>query len=126
VESDPLMSNLLRDTLSDAHDVQIESDPVAVLWLLAAGRSFDLIICRFMLPNMTAMDLQTMLARERPEQATRMLFMTAGTFPLPSRYFVEHSGGGYSARPFRADQIREQIDAWFASHGLLGHAAYFE
>jgi CheY-like chemotaxis protein len=59
-------------------DLVVVTSPSAVgaLDVLRAGMRFDLILCDVVMPTMTGMDLYEAVAREMPEYAARMVFMT--------------------------------------------------
>ena len=59
-------------------DLVVVTSPSAAgaLDVLRAGMRFDLILCDVAMPTMTGVDLHEALAREMPEYAGRMVFMT--------------------------------------------------
>jgi CheY-like chemotaxis protein len=59
-------------------DLVVVTSPSAAgaLDVLRAGMRFDVILCDVAMPTMTGVDLHEALAREMPEYAGRMVFMT--------------------------------------------------
>jgi CheY-like chemotaxis protein len=59
-------------------DLVVVTSPSAAgaLDVLRAGMRFDVILCDVAMPTMTGVDLHQALAREMPEYAGRMVFMT--------------------------------------------------
>jgi PAS domain S-box-containing protein len=97
--------------LSD-HDVEISLDPRAAADRVLGGDSFDVIFCDLMMPAMTGMDLYAVIARERPKQAERMVFVTGGAFTPAARDFVARVPNAVLEKPFD----EEKLTAVLASH----------
>lgn len=59
-------------------DLVVVTSPSAVgaLDVLRAGMRFDVILCDVVMPTMTGVDLYEAVAREMPDYAGRMVFMT--------------------------------------------------
>ena len=59
-------------------DLVVVTSPsgAGALDVLRAGMRFDVILCDVAMPTMTGVDLHEALAREMPEYAGRMVFMT--------------------------------------------------
>ncbi|HMI93714.1 MAG TPA: response regulator, partial [Polyangiales bacterium] len=71
---------------------------------------FDVILCDLMMPHMTGMELHAKLLRSHPEQAKRMVFMTAGAFTPRARAFLESVPNPRLEKPFDPQSLRALIE----------------
>ncbi|MCW5804727.1 MAG: response regulator [Deltaproteobacteria bacterium] len=94
VDDDQLVGKALRRILS-AHKTVVALSGVEARGILEpnpggeAARDFDLILCDLMMPDSTGVELHAWLRTHRPELATRMVFMTGGTFTPETERFVD-------------------------------------
>jgi CheY-like chemotaxis protein len=105
VDDEQLMCDLLSAMLEDEYDVTALSSAREALARLQKGETFDLVLCDLMMPELTGMDLYGELARVRPDQAGRMVFMTGGTFTERAYKFLEEHGRLQLQKPFRHEQL---------------------
>jgi PAS domain S-box-containing protein len=111
VDDNERVAHAFAMVLSD-HDVEISLDPRAAADRVLGGDSFDVIFCDLMMPAMTGMDLYAVIAKERPKQAERMVFVTGGAFTPAARDFVARVPNAILEKPFEA----EKLFAVLASH----------
>lgn len=76
VDDEPLVGKTLARVFS-AHEVTLELDGGPALERIRGGETFDAILCDVRMPGMDGAELYSALAREHPEQARRMIFLTA-------------------------------------------------
>jgi PAS domain S-box-containing protein len=88
VDDEPLLLRALARNLSPLHDVSTAGSVDEALAQLRTG-DFDMILCDLMMPERTGMDLYEELNRDRPELATRMVFVSGGAFTDRARDFVK-------------------------------------
>jgi FixJ family two-component response regulator len=62
-----------------------------------------------MMPELTGMGLHEALVSERPEMATRMVFISAGAFTPEARAFLERVPNDRIFKPFDVGAVREAI-----------------
>lgn len=105
VDDEQLMCDLLSAMLGEEYEVVALSNAKEALARLTQGETFDLLLCDLMMPELTGMDLYSELARTRPEQAARMVFMTGGTFTERAHRFLEEHGRVQLQKPFRHEQL---------------------
>jgi PAS domain S-box-containing protein len=103
VDDDPMVLASLRRSVSAEHDAVPVASAHAALAELAAGQSFDAIVCDLMMPEMTGMELYDALVRTSPEHARRMIFLTAGAFSPRARQFLERVPNPCLEKPY--DQL---------------------
>jgi CheY-like chemotaxis protein/anti-sigma regulatory factor (Ser/Thr protein kinase) len=88
------------------HDVVALADAREALELLRRGEQFDLILCDLMMPNFTGIDLHNALARERPDVADSIVFMTGGVFTGLGRQFLDRIPNERVEKPFEHGALR--------------------
>ena len=79
------------------------------LALCEAGEKFDLILCDLMMPIMTGVELHTELSRTAPDQAERMVFLTAGAFTPRARAFLDEVPNARLDKPFELATLRALV-----------------
>jgi two-component system cell cycle sensor histidine kinase/response regulator CckA len=112
VDDDDRVAHILATTLLADHDVEISVDPREAVDRVLGGEPFDIIFCDLMMPAMTGMDLHAVIARELPEQAARIVFVTGGAFTPGAREFVASVPNTVLEKPFD----KEALDAVLARH----------
>ena len=85
------------------------SDEAKALERLAAGARWDVILCDLMMPGLSGMDVYAESLRCAPDAASRMLFMTAGTFTPRARAFVESVGDRCFDKPIDGARLRDIV-----------------
>jgi PAS domain S-box-containing protein len=114
VDDEPLIGKTVRRVLS-GHDVVALTDAHEALERIRRGERFDLVLCDLMMPEMTGMDLHSALAREAPDLARRMIFITGGAFTDGAREFLERTGIPHLAKPFAPAGLRDVVGAALAA-----------
>jgi CheY-like chemotaxis protein len=117
VDDEPLLLAALSRTLAPEHEVAAFTHAQQALAQLRAGERYELILCDLMMPEMTGMELYETLAREAPEQAGRMVFLTGGAFTEAARAFLENTRLPWLEKPFDPETLRPRLRALLAEHG---------
>jgi PAS domain S-box-containing protein/excisionase family DNA binding protein len=89
VDDDHLVATSLARGLSRSHDVTVVHTGKEALARLAAGPSYDVILCDLMMPEVSGMDLHQRLARDAPEVVRRIIFVTGGAFTPHTQQFLD-------------------------------------
>ena len=110
VDDEELVGRGIERCLFKDHDVITVVAAREALERCAGGERFDLILCDLMMPEMTGMDLHRELSLVAPEQAGRMIFMTAGAFTENARLFLSSPSIRHLEKPFDADALRSIIE----------------
>jgi CheY-like chemotaxis protein/anti-sigma regulatory factor (Ser/Thr protein kinase) len=118
IDDEPQIGRVLQHTLK-GHDVSVADSAYAALDRLRSGERFDLIFCDLMMPGMTGMELHATLAKELPEQARRMVFLTGGAFTARASEFLETIDEPHVEKPFEVRAMRALVAERLA---LLGFA----
>jgi len=106
VDDEPAVARSLKRILSRDHDVVAVPGGRAALDLIAGGERFDAILCDLMMPEVTGMDLYERLAKEAPETARAMVFMTGGAFTPRARAFLVQTAPRSFEKPFETEAVR--------------------
>jgi two-component system cell cycle sensor histidine kinase/response regulator CckA len=106
VDDDTMVLRGVKRILSQQHEVVALATAKKALALCARREKFDLIICDLMMPQMTGMDLHRELLRIDPEQAKRMIFLTAGAFTPKASQFLAEAPNEHLDKPFDPADLR--------------------
>ena len=110
IDDEPMLCQLLRDTLISEYEVETCNTPQAGLDMLLAD-SFDVILCDLMMPEITGIDVYEKLLEQRPEQARGMIFITGGVFTDRARKFLATTRRPQVRKPFRHEELIDAIEA---------------
>jgi signal transduction histidine kinase len=122
IDDEPMMCEMLATTLADDYEVITTVDAREALLRFEQGESFDVILCDLMMPNVSGMDVHAELSRSRPEQASRMVFMTGGTFTARARGFLDALTVGHLEKPFRPPDVLRIVEHVLTERGLTGQS----
>jgi CheY-like chemotaxis protein len=111
VDDEQLITNAVRRLLSIKHDVTIASDGEEALSRMHSGERFDVIVCDLMMPSMTGMELHAQLRALAPDQASKMIFLTGGTFTDDARTFLDKSPNVRVEKPFDPRGLKALVDS---------------
>ena len=105
VDDDALTRALLERTLGLEHEVTSLPAAEAALALMRGGARFDVVFSDLMMPEMTGMDFHAALARVAPDQAERMVFLTAGAMSASAQRFLDDVPNAWLEKPFDLDAL---------------------
>jgi len=91
------------------HNVLTFQKAREALALLQAGERVDIILCDLMMAEYTGMDFHADLARDLPELAARVIFMTGGAFTLQAQQYVAAIANPCIAKPFDLVALKKMI-----------------
>ncbi len=117
IDDEPDVAEALGLALEPEHEVLSLHEARRALARLESGDRFDLIFCDLMMPGMSGMELFGEISRVAPEQAERMVFITAGAFTPWSREFLRKVPNPCLEKPFRLDSLHATVSE------RLGHFA---
>jgi PAS domain S-box-containing protein len=109
LDDEPLVCRSVERILGSAHDVVAMVDPRGALERVAAGETFDLVLCDLVMPEMSGMEYFEELTRRRPSMAGRVVFLTGGAFTPRAREFLEENPGRCVKKPFEAETLRAHV-----------------
>jgi PAS domain S-box-containing protein len=109
VDDEKVVATAVRRVLAHDHEVQILTSAQEALRRIGEGERFDLILCDLMMPIMTGVELHSALSRTAPDQAARMVFLTAGAFTARARAFLEEVPNARLDKPFELATLRALV-----------------
>jgi signal transduction histidine kinase len=109
IEDEPALGRVLQRLLAP-HRVTVVTRASEALGRVAAGESFDLILCDLMMPEMTGMDFHAELSRSFPAVAARVVFMSGGAFTPGAREFLERTPNRRIDKPIDTAQLRQLVE----------------
>jgi PAS domain S-box-containing protein len=110
VDDETSIVRLLSEALGSIASVVGETNPRRALDLILAEPDFDVIVCDVMMPGMTGIDLHERVTHERPQLASRFVFICGGTYTSRARDHLERVPNPRLTKPFRIAQLVEAID----------------
>ncbi|MGB9341720.1 MAG: response regulator [Polyangiales bacterium] len=108
VDDEPLVGRSIRRALRD-HRVEVFSSGKEAIARLCSGEPFDVVFCDLMMPEVSGMEVFRQVSSQRPELASRFVFMTGGAFTAPARAFLEQTQLPCLEKPFELGQIRDLV-----------------
>ncbi len=108
VDDEPLVGRSIRRALRD-HDVEVFLSGKDAIERLCTGEPFDVVFCDLLMPEMSGMEVFAKVAAQRPELASRFVFMTGGAFTPEARDFVKDTSLVCLEKPFELHQIRDLV-----------------
>jgi signal transduction histidine kinase len=107
LDDEPLVARSLARALQSLHEVTTLTSAAEALRRFRAGESWDVVLCDVMMPEMTAMDLEEAVAKDRPELVKRLLYVTGGAFTDRSRAFL--ASRPYVEKPVDLAVLRKAV-----------------
>ena len=108
VDDEPLVGRSIRRALR-GHEVQVFSSGEEAIARLCSDEPFDVVFCDLMMPNVSGMEVFTRVSEQRPEVASRFVFMTGGAFTAEARQFLKETPLTCLEKPFELRQIRDLV-----------------
>jgi two-component system NtrC family sensor kinase len=88
IDDDAAVLRTFQRLLEGECDVTTTLDARVALEMFQAGSSFDTILCDLMMPEMNGMEFHERLAKLRPAQAQRVVFVTGGSLSAHATEFM--------------------------------------
>ncbi len=107
IDDEPAVGRALARMLGKQHASTVVDSGQEALTKLLAGEPFDAVFCDLMMPELSGMDLYERLQEQKPELASRFIFMTGGAYTPRARTFLETVPNGWLEKPFDAQQLRK-------------------
>jgi signal transduction histidine kinase/CheY-like chemotaxis protein len=109
IDDDPIVGrSIVRLLRSSTEAVSVSSGREAQA-LLAGGRDFDVIFCDLMMPDVSGADVHAWITRERPELASRVVFLSGGATTEEAQRFLECSAPSWLTKPVPANVLRDLV-----------------
>ncbi len=110
IDDEPSIGATLRILLGDRYDVRlVDSGPEAKV-LLEAQNTYDVILCDLNLPLFNGMELQQWLQAQNSPMATKVIFMTGGSYSEEAHSFLETVNERHLTKPFDPDTLIQMVE----------------
>jgi signal transduction histidine kinase/ActR/RegA family two-component response regulator len=109
VEDEPTVAHLIADVLEDEGlhvEVLLDGHEAA---RRAAAEKFDLVICDMRMPGLDGQAFYERLTHDENSLSRRFLFVTGDVLAAHTRQFLERNHLPHVAKPFRVEELTEQI-----------------
>ncbi|MBF5042034.1 response regulator [Aggregicoccus sp. 17bor-14] len=110
-DDDEAVGTALARLLEREHDVEAVTRGQQVLAAVEAGERYDAIVLDLQMPDLTGMDVFARLQQVAPEQAERVLFVTADTFSQGVQAFTERHADRVLEKPHHAQSLKRLLRA---------------
>jgi signal transduction histidine kinase len=110
IDDEGALGTALRRVLA-RHDVTVVKRAPEALELLAAGRTFDVIFCDLVMPEVSGMDFYDEASRGFPDAAERTVFVTEGAFRPIAAAFLAGLANKQLEKPFAPETVRTLVHA---------------
>jgi CheY-like chemotaxis protein len=107
VEDDVEVRAMLLRVLGPSYAISVACDGEAALWRFETGERFDVVICDVLMPKMDGAALVEQLLRLDPDQARRVIVLTANADSEPAARLSSHF---VVEKPFNVCELRELVD----------------
>ena len=109
VDDEPVIRSAVRRMLAPEHDVVGISSVREAVERAQTGERYDAVLCDFVMPELTGMDLLAEFAAISESLARRVIFMTGGSYFPGAAEFLEGIENPKVEKPFDAAALRSAI-----------------
>jgi CheY-like chemotaxis protein len=109
VDDELLVVQSLRLVLSSEFHVECTTHADQAFAWIAAGQSYDVILCDVMMPGLSGVELRDRVQAVSPDQAARIVFITGGLIVPEVRATLDHVTNTILEKPIDLDGLRELI-----------------
>jgi CheY-like chemotaxis protein len=109
IDDDESSAATVRRMLARQHIITTFSSAHEALKEISAGKTYDLILCDVMMPDVTGMDFFGQLSTIAPQMAERVVFITGGAYTQGARAFLERVSNRCLYKPFSAGELRALV-----------------
>ncbi|MCK6544429.1 ATP-binding protein [Myxococcota bacterium] len=100
VDDEPEIREVLARELGRDHELVTAASGEEARAILGRDAQFDVLYCDLMMPRMSGMELHAWIARERPELAARVVFMSGGAFTSEASQYLAKLPNRRIDKPF--------------------------
>lgn len=99
------------------HAVTAVTSAKAALNLLAEGKTYDVVFCDLMMPQMSGMDFFGHVQADFPATGPKVVFMTGGAFTPKSHAFLDQMTNQFVEKPFEPQKARDIVQEFLKARG---------
>jgi PAS domain S-box-containing protein len=109
IDDDPGVANTLRAMLEAHHEVKSVESGREALKILMGDEEFDIVFCDLVMPELSGIDLYYALELNRPQKASRVVFMTGGVFTAEAQRFLAEVKNRRIEKPFSLARVEQLL-----------------
>jgi signal transduction histidine kinase/CheY-like chemotaxis protein len=109
IDDEPEIRRALQRILSRKCAVSLSVNGAEAWQRFVNGETYDVILCDLLMPEMTGMDLFRALAKDCPDQAERVLFLTGGATSETTRIFITNHANRVVGKPFKPAEVEAAV-----------------
>jgi CheY-like chemotaxis protein len=95
--------------LLKGYDTLVTERAVDALAAISAGRSFEVVLCDVMMPEMSGIEFVDALRRASPALVPRVVMMTGGTYTVDAAAWLASSALPCLEKPLDATELRRVV-----------------
>lgn len=111
IDDEPFVGRAIEAVLCGDHDVVLAVRASEAFARLAAGETYDVILCDVMMPEFGGREVHERLMADWPHLASRVVFMTGGAFAPDVSEFLGRSSQRVLSKPFAPEELRAILRA---------------
>ncbi|WAS86371.1 MULTISPECIES: ATP-binding protein [unclassified Corallococcus] len=116
VDDEPRLAQSMRLLLEPGHEVVTVTRGEDALEKVAAGASFDVVLCDLQMPGMDGIAVYRRLQQQAPELAARVVFISGGASSPEARAFLETVAQRVLEKPVRPDVLLSTVEEVLEGH----------
>jgi signal transduction histidine kinase len=109
VDDDRAVLKAHQKRFSRIYEVTTAEGAKAALDLLASGEKFDVIVCDFMMPDISGVRFYSTVCERYPELRDRFIFATGGVFTAEVNNFIDANKPRYLYKPFDTSDLEAEL-----------------
>jgi signal transduction histidine kinase len=110
IDDEPAILRAFRRVLY-GHEVVLSTSGAEAMAKLGEDRSFDVIFCDVMMPEMSGVEVYQRISEHHPGQERKLVFMTGGAFSEPAAHFIDSVENPLLKKPFNGSSVRALVTA---------------
>ena len=111
IDDDPIVGRSIVRLLRTSADAVAVTGGREAQQLLADGRSYDVIFCDLMMPDVSGAEVHAWISRERPDLVPRVVFLSGGATTAEAQRFLDESAPSCLTKPVPAHVLRSLVAA---------------
>jgi CheY-like chemotaxis protein len=116
IDDEPLMGRNIRSALAGEHEVTAVSLASEAFARLAAGETYDVILCDLFMQEMSGREVYERLVSDWPRAARKVVFMSDSVAVPEASEFVNRTSRPVLFKPFQVDELRLVVRAQLDEH----------
>ena len=109
IDDEPAVGRVVGRVLERDHDVSVVCDAADALARIAAGESFDVVLCDLMMPGITGQEFFRVLSQRNADLARRVVFLTGGAVTPHTDEFLRTTPNVTLLKPFAPCELRRLV-----------------